>query len=125
MNLYTLIESPQHGALEILKQFPGDLVDLVLSAPAAGTIAGRVKSLAQNKHIKNGTHPATLLKQIRRTCIELRLIFWPGLSMDQKPIPCIPCGDDDWRIGESSRVLSKQELVSYLSRYGIITHKQV
>ena len=66
-----------------------------------------------------------MLKQIRRMCIEFRLLFWPGLSKNLEPLPCIPCGDNDWKIGEHGSVCSKDELVSYLTRYGIISSQLV
>ena len=122
-NLFSILEERRNGMSEILKQFPSDLVDLVLSAPAAGSIAARVKLYSRHKQGPNGVRPITLLKQIRQMCIDFRLLFWPGLSMNLEPIPCIPCGEDDWRIGENGRVLSKEELVSYLSRYGIINQQ--
>ncbi len=106
---------------ETLRRYPSDLVNLVLSAPAAGSIAAGVKLYSQHRQNADGVHPAKLLKQIRRMCIEFRLLFWPGLSKNLEPIPCIPCGDDNWKIGENGRVCTKEELVSYLSRYGIIS----
>lgn len=124
MNLFSFGEEHQKGVPATLEKFPCDLLDLVLSAPAAGSIAARVKTYSRRKK-RNGVHPAILLKQIRRMCIEFRLLFWPGLSKNLEPIPCIPCGENDWKIGEDGRVLSRDELVSYLSRYGIITQKSV
>jgi hypothetical protein len=124
-NLFSVIEARDDIVSEILKEFPFDLVNLVLSAPAAGSIASQIKLYSHRKHERNNVHPATLLKQIRRMCIEFRLSFWPGLSKNREPIPCIPCGDNDWKIGESGRVLSKEELLSYLRRYGIISQKPV
>ena len=123
INLFSMIEEREDKVSDILKQFPTDLVDLVLSAPTTGSIASRVKLYSHRKHSENDVHPITLLKQIRHMCIEIRLFFWPGLSTNLKPIPCIPYGDNDWQIGENGRVLSKEELVSYLSRYGIIGQK--
>ena len=120
-NLFSILQEPQNGMSEILKQFPRDVVDLVLSAPAAGSIAARIQVYSHHKHRPNGVRPITLLKQIRQMCIDFRLLFWPGLSMNLNPIPCIPCGEDDWKIGENGRVLSKGELVAYPSRYGIIS----
>ena len=125
LNLFSLVEDSQNGVSEILQQFPSDLVELVLSAPTAGSIASRVKLYSRRKRSENDARPATLLKQIRHMCIEFRLSFWPGLSRNLEPIPCIPCGENDWKIGEDGRVLSRDELVSYLSRYGIITQKSV
>ena len=125
MNLFSMVEERRNGVSEILKQFPSDLVELVLSAPPAGSIASRVKLYSRRKRSEKDVRPATLLKQIRHMCIEFRLFFWPGLSRNLEPIPCIPCGENDWKIGEDGRVLSRDELVSYLSRYGIITQKSV
>jgi hypothetical protein len=47
------------------------------------------------------------------------------LSKNLEPLPCIPCGDNDWKIGEHGSVCSKDELVSYLTRYGIINSQLV
>jgi len=124
MNLFSFSHERQDGVTETFNKFPSDLVHLVLSTPAAGSIAAQVKFYSRRKQKQNGVRPGTLLKQIRRMCIEFRLLFWPGLCMNLEPIPCIPCGENDWKIGENGRVLSKEELVSYLSRYGIITQKQ-
>jgi hypothetical protein len=96
-------------------------VELVLSAPAAGTIGTRIKHLSRNRQVTSGAHPAGMLKQIRRMCIEFRLLFWPGLFKKMEAIPCIPYGEDDWKIGENGKVCSKDELVSYLARYGMIS----
>jgi hypothetical protein len=120
-SLMSFIEEPDSQVPETLSRFPSDLVDLVLSAPAAGSIAARVKLHSRQRNRNTDLHPARALKQIRRVCIEVRLLFWPGLSMNLEPLPCIPCGDNDWKIGENGRVCSKDELVSYLSRYGIIS----
>ena len=122
-DLFSFGEEHQQRAPETLEKFPSDLLDLVLSAPAAGSIAARVKTYSRRKK-RNRVHPARLLKQIRRMCIEFRLLFWPGLCMNLEPIPCIPCGENDWKIGENGRVISKDELVGYLSRYGIIGQEQ-
>ncbi len=110
---------------ETLRRYPPDLVNLVLSAPATGSIAAGVKLYSRHRQNADGVHPAKLLKQIRRMCIEFRLLFWPGLSKNLEPMPCIPCGDNDWKIGENGRVCTKDELVSYLTRYGIISSQQV
>ena len=110
---------------EILKQFPCDLVDLVLSAPTAGSIAAGVKLHSHRRQKSDAVHPAKLLKQIRRMCIEFRLLFWPGLSMNLQQIPCIPYGENDWKLGENGRVISRDELVAFLSRYGIINLEQM
>ena len=125
MNLFSFVVGRQDRVPETLDRFPADLVDLVLSAPAAGSIAARVKMHSRRRQKKDEVHPAKLLKQIRRMCIEFRLLFWPGLSMNLEPIPCIPCGENDWKLGESGRVCSKDELVVYLARYGIISQEQV
>jgi len=125
MTLFSFNEG-RHGDLpETLKNFPSDLVDLVMSAPAAGTIAERVRLYSRRKKKQDGVHAVTLVKQIRRICIEFRLLFWPGLSMKLEPIPCIPYGENDWKLGENGRVMSKDELVAYLSRYGIISREQM
>lgn len=124
-NLFSILEEHQNGMSEILKQFPRDLVGLVLSAPAAGSIAARIQVYSRHKQGPNGVRPITLLKQIRKMCIEFRLLFWPGLSMNLEPIACIPYGQDDWKIGENGRTLSKDELVAYLIRYGMISQEQV
>ena len=97
----------QEHVPEQLARFPSDLLDLVLSAPAAGTIAVCVKSHRRKRSKQKGQSPITTLKEIRRTCIEFRLLFWPGLSMNLEPIPCIPYGENDWKIGENGRVCSK------------------
>lgn len=120
MNLFSFTEEREDRVPDSWKKFPSDLVDLVLSAPAAGSIAARVRLHSGRKKNQDRVHPAVLLKQIRRMCIELRLLFWPGLSQNLEPIPCIPCGENDWKIGENGRVCSKEELVAYVSRYGII-----
>ena len=108
---------------EALEKFLSDLQDLVLMAPAAGSIAAHIKTNFRRKK-QNGVHLARLLKQIRRICIEFRLLFWPGLSMNLEPIPCIPCGENNRKIAKDRRVISKEELVGYLSRYGIIGQEQ-
>ena len=108
-----------------LYDFPTDLVDLVLSAPSAGSISAQVKSYARRNKEQSKIHPITLLKQIRRTCIESRLLFWPGLSTKLEQIPCIPQGENDWKLGENGRIMSKDELVTYLSRYGIIGREEI
>ena len=74
--------SPRKGGLaEILIQFPTDLVDLVLSAPAAGAITWHVKNYSKKKKKPEGSMPpGRILQEIRRMCIDLRLTFWPGIS---------------------------------------------
>lgn len=116
-------EGNERRVPEPLKAFPSDLVGLVLSAPPPGSITDCVRKYSQQR--ENDLQPARLLKQIRRTCIEHRLPFWPGLSMKSGPIPCIPLGEHGWKIGENGRVIGKDELVAYLSRYGIIAQDQV
>jgi hypothetical protein len=123
MNLFSFVEERQNRVPETLRRYPSDLVELVLSAPAAGSIASRVKLYSRRR--KNNCKPTKLLKQIRRMCIEFRLLFWPGLSMNLQPIPCIPHGENDWKLGENGKVISRDELVAYLSRYGIISHEQL
>ena len=124
-HLFSFVEDRQAGLPETLRSYPADLVDLVLSAPAAGSIATRIKLYSRHTQNTAGVHPVKMLKQIRRTCIEFRLLFWPGLSKNLEPLPCIPCGDNDWKIGEHGSVCSKDELVSYLTRYGIISSQLV
>jgi hypothetical protein len=121
LNLFSFVGKQQDSVPPALKNFPSGLVDLVLSAPAPGSIAAQIKSYSRGKSKQSGIHAGTLLKQIRRMCIEFRLLFWPGLSMNLEPIACIPYGQHDWKIGENGKVLSKEELVAYLSRYGIIS----
>jgi hypothetical protein len=103
---------------EALEAFPSDLVGLVLSPPAPGAIRICVRKYSRKKETK--LQPVRLLKQIRRTCIEHRLPFWPGLSMKNQPLPCIPWGEQGWKIGDSGRVINKDELIAYLGRYEII-----
>jgi len=123
-NLFCFEEEPQTTAPKALAEFPSDLLNLVLSAPARGSIAKQIKKFSRQQK-QNETHSIKLLKRIRRMCIECRLLFWPGLSTNLQPIPCISCGEDGWKIGENSRVISKEELVAYLSRYGIIGQEQL
>lgn len=120
-NLFTYVEERQTRLPETLGLYPSDLVALVLSAPAAGSIGTRVKHYYRSRQANSEVHPAKMLKQIRRRCIEFRLLFWPGLFKKMEPIPCIPYGENDWKIGENGKVCSKEELVAYLSRYGIIS----
>jgi hypothetical protein len=103
-----------------LARFPSDLLDLVLSAPAAGTIAIHVKSHRRKRSKQKGQSPVIALREIRRICIELRMLFWPGFSSKGEPLACIPCGGDSWRIGKDGREISAGDLISYLSRYGVI-----
>ena len=110
------------GFAEILMQFPTDLVDLVLSAPAAGAIAWHVKNYSKRKKSLEGSMPpGRILKEIRRMCIDLRLAFWPGISEQGQQVACVPYGEEDWKLGNSGKVMSRQELEAYLSRYGMIT----
>lgn len=103
-----------------LARFPSDLLNLVLSAPATGAIATRVKSHRRKRSKGKGQSPILTLKEIRRACIDLRMLFWPGFSSKGEPMACIPCGDDNWRIGKDGREISAGDLLSYLSRYGVI-----
>jgi hypothetical protein len=119
-SLFTYVEERQTRLPETLRRYPSDLVDLVLSAPAAGSIGRRIKH-SSHKRQANPVHPAKMLKQIRRMYIEFRVLFWPGIFNNLEAIPCIPYGENDWRIGENGKVCSKDELVSYLSRYGMIS----
>jgi hypothetical protein len=125
MNLFSFVEERQDRVPETLRRYPSDLVELVLSAPAAGAIASRVKLCSRRRKNTDDVNPAKLLKQIRRMCIESRLLFWPGMSMHLQPIPCIPHGENDWKLGENGRVISRDELVAYLSRHGIISREQL
>jgi len=134
--LFTLLEEGQHTEeqslveevlprkstlAEILTQFPTDLIDLVLSAPARGAIAWHVKNYSKKKKPEGWMPPGKILQEIRRTCIDLRLTFWPGMSNHQgQQIACVPYGDEGWRFENSEKVMSRQELEAYLSRYGMI-----
>jgi hypothetical protein len=134
--VFTLVEEGQHieeqplieevlpserALPKILMQFPTDLIDLVLSAPAAGAIAWQVKNYSKKKKPAGSTPPGKILQEIRRMCIDLRLTFWPGMSNHQgHQIACVPCGDEGWRFENSEKVMSRQELEAYLSRYGMI-----
>lgn len=103
-----------------LAGFPSDLLNLVLSAPATGAIAMRVKGHRRKRSKYKGQSPIVTLKEIRRVCINLHMLFWPGFSSNGEPLACIPCGDENWRIGKDGREISAGDLLSYLSRYGII-----
>lgn len=134
--LFTLVEEGQHieeqslveeilprksALTEILMQFPTDLIDLVLSAPDTGAIAWHIKNYSKKKNPTGSMAPGRILQEIRRMCIELRLTFWPGMSNHQgQQIACVPCGDEGWRFENSEKVVSRQELEAYLSRYGMI-----
>jgi len=103
-----------------LSRFPPDLLFLVLSAPPRGAIAMRVKSHRRKRSQGKGQSPIFTLREIRRTCINLRMLFWPGFSSKGEQLACIPCGDNNWRIGKDGREISADNLVSYLSRYRVI-----
>jgi hypothetical protein len=134
--LFTLVEEGQHieeqllveevlphksALAEILMQFPTDLIDLVVSAPTAGAIASHIKNYSKKKKPEGSMPPGKILQEIRRMCIDLRLTFWPGMSNHQgQQIACVPYGDEGWRFENSEKVMSRQELEAYLSRYGMI-----
>jgi len=134
--LFTLVQESRHvkqqplveeilsyksALTETLAQFPTDLIDLVLSAPATGAIAWRGKNYSKKKKSSGSMSPGRILQEIRRMCIELRVTFWPGMSNPQgQQIACVPYGDDGWKLENSEKVMSRQELESYLSRYGVI-----
>ncbi len=105
---------------EQLSIYPPDLLGLVLSAPGNGKIAMCVKSHRRKRSKPKGQSPILTLREIRRRCINLRMLFWPGFSFKGESLACIPCGDDNWRIGKDGREISARDLVSYLSRYGVI-----
>jgi hypothetical protein len=106
---------------EIHMKYPTDLLALVLSAPAPGAIARQVKRYSKNKKPQSLVSPAQTLQEIRRTCIDLRLPFFPGMStLHGQQIACVPYGVDGWRFDNSEKVMSQQELESYLTRYGMI-----
>jgi len=133
--LFTLVEEGQHieelplvneliprksALAEILMQFPTHLIDLVLSAPAAGAIAWHVKKYSKKKKPEGSMPPGRTLQEIRRMCIDLRLTFWPGICDQGQQIACVPYGEEDWKFENSERVMSREELEAYLSRYGMI-----
>jgi hypothetical protein len=106
---------------QIMTQFPTDLIDLVLSAPATGAISLHIKNYSKKKKMAGTIPPGRILQEIRRICIDLRLTFWPGMSNPEgQQIACVPYGDEGWRFENSEKVLSRQELECYLARYGII-----
>lgn len=113
-------ENRQKHVPDQLAAFPPELLGLVLSAPSIGTIPRRLKSHRRKTRSQKGRSPMLTVKAIRRKCINLRMLFWPGFFLKNKPLPCIPCGDGNWRIGEEGREISARDLVSYLSRYGAI-----
>ena len=115
------LSTHRSGLAKNLRQFPTDLVDLVLSAPAAGAIAWQVKNYSKKKTRAGSMPPGRTLQEIRRMCIDLRLTFFPGMSTPQgQQIACVPYGDEGWRFENSEKVMSRQELEAYLSRYGMI-----
>ena len=115
------VSARKSGPAEILMQYPTDLIDLVLSAPAAGAIAWQVRKYTKRKKSEGSVPPGKILQEIRRMCIDLRLTFWPGMWDQQgQQIACIPHGDEGWKFENSEKVMSRQELESYLARYGMI-----
>jgi uncharacterized protein DUF6011 len=115
------VSTHRSGLAKNLMQFPTDLVDLVLSAPATGAIAWHIKNYSKKKKPVGSMPPGRVLQEIRRMCIELRLTFWPGMSNHQgQQIACVPYGDESWRFENSEKVMSRQELESYLARYGML-----
>jgi hypothetical protein len=109
------------GPVEMLIQYPTDLIDLVLSAPAAGAIAWHVKKYAKKKKLEGSMPPGKILQEIRQMCIDLRITFWPGMwDHHGQQIACVPHGDEGWKFENSEKVMSRQELESYLARYGMI-----
>jgi hypothetical protein len=115
-------EGASPGPSDALRQFPADLVELVLSAPAPGAIAFHTKMDSRRKNKQPGSiHPGKTLKEIRRMCIEIRLAFWPGISDHGRPVACVPYGENDWKFDNSEKVLSRDELEGYLARYGMIS----
>jgi hypothetical protein len=110
------------GMSDILLQFPTDLVDLVLSEPPTSAVAFRTKTYSSRKKKQLGSiNPGKALKEIRRICIEIRLVFWPGISDEGRPVACVPYGASNWKFENSERVLSRVELEAYLVRYGMIS----
>ena len=103
-----------------LAGFPPDLLGLVLSAPATGAIAAHLKRTGRKRPDQKGYSPGKTLREIRRRCIDLRMLFWPGFSFKGEPLACIPCGNNNWRIGKEGREISGNDLITYLSRYGVI-----
>ena len=113
-------ESRQTPLPDSLTHFPPDLVGLVLSAPPAGGIAAQATRHRGQQSGQKSQSPMAAVKEIRRMCIQLRLLFWPGFSFKGEPLACIPCGEDKWKIGQASREISTENLLSYLGRYGVI-----
>ena len=115
------VAARKSGPGEILMQYPTDLINLVLSAPAAGAIAWHAKKYAKKKKSEGSMPPGRILQEIRRMCIDLRLTFWPGMWDHQgQQIACVPHGDEGWKFENSEKVMSRQELEAYLSQYGMI-----
>ena len=115
-------KAPSRKMSDILLQFPSDLVDLVLSEPPASAIAVRTKTYSSRKKKQPGSiNPGKTLKEIRRICIDIRLVFWPGISDEGRPVACVPYGENNWKFENSERVLSRAELEAYLVRYGMIS----
>ena len=135
--LFTLVEKEEHPKEEakvvadkavtremsdILLQFPTELVDLVLSEPPTRAVAFPTKTYSSRKKKRIGSiNPGKALKEIRRICIEIRLVFWPGISDEGRPVACVPYGENNWKFENSERVLSRVELEAYLVRYGMIS----
>ena len=116
-----VILSQSSASLDMLMQFPAELTRLVLSAPTTGAIARHLKKYSAKKTSGGSLPPVRILQEIRRLCIELRLTFWPGLTNHQgQPIACLPYGEEGWKFENSEKVMSRQELEAYLSRYGLI-----
>lgn len=122
MPLFTWAEGElEQGHIpERLVSFPADLLDLVLSAPVAGVIAMHVKHHRRSWTKEKGQSPMTTLREIRRTCIELRMLFWPGFFSKGEALACIPCGDNGWKLGEDGKEISTDDLLTYLKQYGVI-----
>jgi hypothetical protein len=112
----------KNGLAKILTKYPTGLIDLVLSTPASGAVAWHVKKYSKKrKKLEGWMPPGKILQEIRRMCIDLRLTFWPGMSNRQgQQIACVPYGDEGWKFENSEKVMSRQELESYLARYGMI-----
>lgn len=103
-------------------RFPSDLVDLVLSVSAPGTIASRIPMYSRQTGRKlERINRGNVLKEIRRMCIQIRLTFWPGIVDNGQPVACVPYGEDGWKFENSERILSSTELEAYLTRYGMIS----
>ena len=115
------VPARKSGPADILMQYPTDLIDLVLSAPATGAIAWHVRKYSKKRKPKGAMPPGKILKEIRQMCINLRLTFWPGMwDHHGQQIACVPHGDEGWKFENSEKVMSRQELEAYLARYGMI-----